>query len=222
MRFLTIPYFDEHFDLREPDALVGKTLMSAGSLVDGPLGNSAVLCGAALFSKPTVIIEKLSGGPVAVASDVREFIESRLENSGEMKDAVAAKLDVLQPGSEDCVTLSEAHLKNVVKQEEQKELAEMQTVFESWASQRKRQHARQDLAKEVLSRIDQVAAIKEDLKRREQLIFFFDREDELQVELQAKIPRYYGTPSKRLQKIIEKTKRRKEMKKAVDYVPPPL
>lgn len=51
VRFLRNPYFDDHFDLRDSQHLVGKTLWYIGRELQAPLGSNIRLLGLALYQK---------------------------------------------------------------------------------------------------------------------------------------------------------------------------
>lgn len=51
VKFLRNPYFDDHFDLKEPNHIIGKTLAWVSPLVGGLVGRSCEVLGWALYSK---------------------------------------------------------------------------------------------------------------------------------------------------------------------------
>ena len=51
VRFIRNPYFDDHFDLKEPSEIVGKTLVFFGKLTDDVLGRTCRLRGLILWKK---------------------------------------------------------------------------------------------------------------------------------------------------------------------------
>jgi len=50
VKFIRNQYFDDHFDLKEDNALVGKTLVMVGELIPGTIGNSSELLGYGLMA----------------------------------------------------------------------------------------------------------------------------------------------------------------------------
>lgn len=51
MPYVTNPWFDDHFDLKDPNELVGKTLAVFGRASEGVIRDSAVLIGLARWRK---------------------------------------------------------------------------------------------------------------------------------------------------------------------------
>lgn len=51
VKFLRNPYFDDHFDLTDPNHIVGKTLAWASPLVGGLVGRNCEVLGWALYNK---------------------------------------------------------------------------------------------------------------------------------------------------------------------------
>lgn len=51
MKYLRNPYFDDHFDLTDPNHIVGKTLAWASPLVGGLVGRNCEALGWALYNK---------------------------------------------------------------------------------------------------------------------------------------------------------------------------
>ena len=51
MKYLRNPYFDDHFDLRDPKLLFGKTLATLGKTFPDVLGNTYQLIGWGMYQK---------------------------------------------------------------------------------------------------------------------------------------------------------------------------
>ncbi|KAK8399356.1 hypothetical protein O3P69_003459 [Scylla paramamosain] len=75
VKFLRNPYYDDHFDLKEPDHLVGKTLAWASPLVGGLVGRSCEVLGWALYGKWDELeaaLDRLRTGKEHIAASVKE------------------------------------------------------------------------------------------------------------------------------------------------------
>lgn len=79
VKFIRNPYFDDHFDLKDENALVGKTLVMVGELIPGTIGNSAQLLGYGLYGKYEKGIEFISKIGSDVHMDVIETLKTFLE-----------------------------------------------------------------------------------------------------------------------------------------------
>lgn len=79
VRFLRNSYFDDHFDLTEDNALVGKTLIMVGELVPETIGNSAQLLGYGIYGKYEKGCELLAKVGSDVHKDAVEMLKTFLE-----------------------------------------------------------------------------------------------------------------------------------------------
>lgn len=73
VRYLRNPYFDDHFDLQDPNHIVGKTLAWLSPLVGGMVGASCELLGWALYNKWTELeaaINRIKDGNDSVAASM--------------------------------------------------------------------------------------------------------------------------------------------------------
>lgn len=73
MKFLRNPYFDDHFDLADPNHIVGKTLAWASPLVGGVVGRNCEVLGWALYNKWEELeaaLERLRAGKEHIAASV--------------------------------------------------------------------------------------------------------------------------------------------------------
>lgn len=79
--FIRNPYFDDHFDLTDDNALVGKTLVMIGEMIPGKIGNSSKLLGYGLYGKYDKGIQLLDKIGSDVHTDVIEMLKTFLEIS---------------------------------------------------------------------------------------------------------------------------------------------
>lgn len=73
MKFLRNPYFDDHFDLTDPNHIVGKTLAWTSPLVGGLVGRNCEVLGWALYNKwedLEVALNRLNEGKESIAPSV--------------------------------------------------------------------------------------------------------------------------------------------------------
>lgn len=79
VKFIRNSYFDDHFDLTDDNALVGKTLVMVGELIPGTIGNSSQLLGYGLYGKYEIAIEFLAKTGKDVHMDAIEMLKTFLE-----------------------------------------------------------------------------------------------------------------------------------------------
>lgn len=79
VKFIRNQYFDDHFDVTDDNALVGKTLLMVGELTPGKIGNSSQLLGCGLYGKYEKGIELLDKIGSDVHMDVIEMLKTFLE-----------------------------------------------------------------------------------------------------------------------------------------------
>lgn len=71
--YLRNPYFDDHFDLKDPNHIVGKTLAWVSPLISGVVGISCQILGWALYNKWAELeaaLNRASKGTEPVAASV--------------------------------------------------------------------------------------------------------------------------------------------------------
>lgn len=103
VHFIRNTYFDDHFDLTEDNALVGKTLVMVGELIPGKIGNSAQLLGYGLYGKYEKGIELLAKIGSEVHADVLEMLKTFLDTvkveDSEQLASFRQKIDEFTGGS---------------------------------------------------------------------------------------------------------------------------
>lgn len=75
--FLRNEFFDDHFDIRDNNHLIGKTLTMIGKKIDGPIGNGFTILGLCLNQKYSEAVEYIEKNPV-LHKDVLDLINENL------------------------------------------------------------------------------------------------------------------------------------------------
>lgn len=91
--FLRNEFFDDHFDIRDNNHLIGKTLTMIGKQLDGPIGNGFTILGLCLYQK---------------YSEAAKYIEKNQAVHKEILDLITENLTKITSEDEDykkCVTL---------------------------------------------------------------------------------------------------------------------
>lgn len=75
--FIRNEFFDDHFDIRDNNHLVGKTLTMIGKKIDGPIGNGFTILGLCLHQKYSEAVKYIEKNPV-LHKDVLDLINENL------------------------------------------------------------------------------------------------------------------------------------------------
>jgi len=134
--FLRNPYFDDHFDLRDGDHLVGKTMLAISSKIDNAImGNSFKILGLAYYNRWNDLsdhLEKLDSsvylGTVELAVTVID--KQAPENAEKLKDALAK----LQVKNKSLIEETEHFVNEAVTKNEEKEIQNQKTVCKNKAN----------------------------------------------------------------------------------------
>ncbi|XP_075212403.1 uncharacterized protein LOC142319243 [Lycorma delicatula] len=230
VRYIRNPYFDDHFDLRDPNHLVGKTLWMIGNETPDVLGRSYTLLGYVLHDKWDKLEKYInslldSKDTPTIYKDcislISKFVEenkgseqSEVIKNEEQLNVLLSKLKASNSlSSEDFLKATENKMKEVVKELETKSTEDQNKVYEDWEKFRERlvnEHIENMKREKTLQEIE---ASKQKIKEKEEELFFFDNESKLDLMIEKKTI----TPSIKWRGKIKK-------KRAVDaeYVPPEI
>ncbi|KAL1122522.1 hypothetical protein AAG570_002853, partial [Ranatra chinensis] len=229
VKFLRNPYFDDHFDLRDGDSIMGKTLVTASGSVENHLGRSYTLMGLSLYKKWEQLrdhLEKaLNGSDLVVHKDAADFAKEFIKRqepskdedkkeegilSGESKANLVSLLDKLDAQSlllnEPLLTTTEQRLKEVAQTRENE-------IVERQKKNRDRLISQMIRDIDTEKRLEKVKAAKEELTRREEELFFFDIESKIDLKIdnnKVRLPKKWTG------------RKKKKRTETVDYVPPEI
>ncbi|CAH1708246.1 28S ribosomal protein S27, mitochondrial [Aphis gossypii] len=211
--FLRNPYFDDHFDLADSDHLIGKTMLAISSKIDNTiLGNSFKTLGLAYYNRWNDLsshLEKVNGsihlGTVELA--VTAIDKRAPENAEKLKDA----LSKLQIENKNLTDETNNFVNEAVTKNEETEIHNQKSIYKKWESFRREELSRYLEHLNKLKRLQKVQQAKQDLKEKEQLLFFFDNEHKHDLVKEEKM--------KRMKKTVVKDK---TLKDDLTYVPPEI
>lgn len=194
--YLINPFFDDHFDLRNTNHLMGKTFLYLADEVeskDEALANSLKLLGYSLYEKFEAgnnFLVKAKQNPfytetVAFVKNLSEKVENIEENEpAKQFFETVGNLSSLKEGKVE--DLIENLLKNAVKEQETKDIEEQKKIYLSWIQER---DVKLDSEVQRFNRIERLLnaeKIQEDLKKEEKKLWFFENEDKIDMEIEAK------------------------------------
>ncbi|CAI6368406.1 unnamed protein product [Macrosiphum euphorbiae] len=211
--FLRNPYFDDHFDLADGDHLVGKTMLAISKKIDSTiLANSFKTLGLAYYNRWNDLsghLKKLDGSVYLETIELAvTAIDKRApENAEQLKDALA-KLHI---ENKSLTEESKNFVNEAVSTNEEKEIQTQKAIYKEWESFRREELSRYLEHLNKLKRLQKVQQAKQDLKEKEQLLFFFDNEHKHDLVKEEKL--------KRMKKTVVKDKSHKD---DLTYVPPEI
>ncbi|XP_063588712.1 small ribosomal subunit protein mS27-like [Penaeus indicus] len=212
IRYLRNPYFDDHFDLKEPNHIVGKTLAWVSPLIGGTVGSSCELLGWALYNKWDELeaaLSHLSDGKEPVAGSVvsgffvdilskintvKEIMESCEDQDS--REKVMSAITRIE-GTEGKV--AEVDIKDLVDKMIQEEVAaaeatfikEQEVAYQSWEKLREDEVQFQIEEYKKKQLLAEIAQKKKALEEREEVIYFFDNKERLEMLLPDRKKKFY-------------------------------
>ncbi|XP_077510830.1 uncharacterized protein LOC144121479 [Amblyomma americanum] len=195
------PFFDDHFDLNEPDHLIGKTLMLFCGGVDDLLHRSYFLVGCGLYQKWNKCVEFLEsllkkksdgGGDLLTRSAVKTFREAMDREDGGLgaEDERRKKLESALAALEDSGGFSDADAHELLLEAlkklpalEQADIEEQKRNFELWQELRHKALEEQTQLFLREKTIEAIRARKKELREKEELLYAFENWDKLEMEL---------------------------------------
>jgi len=172
-------YHDDHFDLREPEKILGKTIWYLNRLDSDSLSKSLTFLGLALWGKIDQALE------LDLPEVVEEVAEEILKVSD--KDAVVKKLNSAATVSLDVDGELLKKCSEFLAKEETGIVEEQKQLYIQWNEERMKKI---NAANEKLKRkveLDNIVYEKEKLSKEEEQLFFFDNQMELDQEKEKKL-----------------------------------
>lgn len=203
VKFLRNPFDDEHFDLRDPQKIVGKTLVAATKDRNDSLHQSLKIIGLALFGKVDLVkkeIESCKNNNVKLVTEIVDLLPDDL--------AIKENLKQLESVSEDVQNFLEKQLSESIAVTSEKDIANQCNTFKLWENERLQ--ALEDQKKRLLTgeRLAEIERLKNELKEREERLWFFENEEKIELEIEEGLAALPTKPTKQKGKIEE------------NYVPP--
>jgi len=178
-------YHDDHFDLREPEKILGKTIWYLNRLDSDPLSKSLTFLGLALWGKMDQALE------LELPEVVQEVAEEILKVSD--KDAVVKKLNSAAKVNLEVDGELLKKCENLLAEEEKGIVEEQKQFYIQWNEERMKKI---NAANEKLKRkveLDNIVYEKEQLSKEEERLFFFDNQMELDQEKEKKLTEWKKT-----------------------------
>lgn len=195
VRYIINDFYDDHFDVKNTNHLVGKTLLLLSKEVQAAnevLANSLKLLGFSLY-------EKFDQGNAFLAQskgktffkECADIVKSLGEKIEDMEANQPAKKFYESIGSltlkdEKVDDLIEGLMKKAVQENEAKDIEEQKKIYAQWNVERE-----QKLTDEVnrfnrIQRLVNAEKLSEDIEKEERRLWFFENEEKLDLDIESK------------------------------------
>lgn len=217
--FLLNPYDDDHFDLRNPMFICGKTLYHVGKEFDDIVGRSVQIFGLALYnkwSKALSVLDKFEKNSKVVLSEtidkVNEVIDSLSEETEEKEEAtkLVEKLNSLKSSDK----LEDGNLQTLISEKlnlipglEATDIKSMTQIILQFPSERERSLNAQLLRLAQQQKRGEIEEKKKELVEKEKLLYFFENANQIEMDFEA--------AEKKIAEIMSQTQVEEE-----EYIPP--
>ncbi|XP_063708442.1 uncharacterized protein LOC134837060 [Culicoides brevitarsis] len=199
--FLRNPYFDDHFDLKNSQHLVGKTFLLIGKELtktgDTKLGTNIQLLGLGLYEKYTEAVKFLESTKGAeLEKDVIGKINEALAKVGEEEQ----KNEAFQQFKNAIETIGSTHkvvesnfeeklndfCKNVVKENEAKDMEQQKKIYAAWNEIREKRLKEEIERLQRTERLKHIEKLTTEMEAEERKLWFFENEEQLNLDIESK------------------------------------
>nr|XP_018899977.1 PREDICTED: 28S ribosomal protein S27, mitochondrial [Bemisia tabaci] len=227
VRFLINPYFDDHFDLRQPGDLIGKTFIFIGKGLKDPVGNSLILYGLVMrkkLEKAKGFADTLASGKEKVCGDVLTLVGEALNveiAEAEKEEFEKKKSDLLeslkkienQTVPETLISLVEGRLKDAVSKHEMNDIQNQCKLYDQWEKDRVHLYLELLEQRDRERRLAEVNNKLRELEEKEEELYYFQMKDKMEIQMEEKL--------KEIRKREEKLQAIRKAE-AEEYIPPEM
>nr|CAG4643938.1 EOG090X05Q1 [Lepidurus arcticus] len=232
--YIREPFFDDHFDLTEPNALVGKTLAYLGKHFhkldqsDGVAHTSRVL-GWTMYGKHNNALDametvaKSKPAPLIFQSQFeicKEHIAAIKPESSEaevLTEKMQRSLENLEQNylnPQDIQEVLRSRVEKAVQDHGAQDIAEQTATYAQWEALRESEVRKQLEAKVTQERLKILETKKRELAEKEERLFFFDNLTQLELQMEEK------EKERDELKALEASKKKKTVVEEDSYIPP--
>ncbi|KAB0799649.1 hypothetical protein PPYR_07529 [Photinus pyralis] len=179
VKYVRNPHDDEHFDLKDPHRIVGKTLIEIARPFQDSLNRSFYLLGVMLYKpdKAVGVIDKFVKDNVVVYKNVLSVVP---------EEALGTfSVDKLQMESVELGIL-EDNVRTAVNKMSEKDIAVQCEAYVRWEKERKEALENQHKRLLAMQRLSNIEKLQKDMKEKEMLLWFFENEEKIELEIEAK------------------------------------
>ena len=188
------PHFDDHFDIKNTNHLLGKTfLYLADETANKVTSNSLKLLGYSLYEKYDKGIEFLAKSKSATffketVEIVKNFTEKveKLEENEPAKKFFAAVSELTSLQDENVADLIEKSMKKAISEQEPKDIEAQKKSYSLWIDERQQKLDSEIERLNRIQRLINIEKVQEDLESEEKKLWFFENEDKIDMEIEGK------------------------------------
>lgn len=229
--YIRNPYFDDHFDLTDPRDLVGKTLSFQGKHRMDALGRTCQLRGLILYKKYDDVLKLIKEWSETIQDKIvyEEVFELISKDNSNLQDQDIEKFKLVDDSlfllkkkqnlKENLIETMQNLIRAVVKEKAEEDISKQCQIYSNWEQTRASILQMQIKAIEKERRIVNIENMKKQLKEREQLLTFFDNEEEIELQIE-KIEEKERKADERVRRMYKSQKKLKDLVTVESYVPP--
>lgn len=176
VKFLRNPYFDDHFDLRNPNHIVGKTLTKLCSKTDNVLFQNLHVLGLVLHEKNDQALEALKN-----LNGIYKEIVPILEKNELLKDVVSSMKII----DENVQSELEVLIKEAFKKCGESDIKQQKEIYQRWDKERLDALEEQKQRLLRIQRLESIEKTRKDLQSQEQKLWFFENEDKIDLQIDS-------------------------------------
>ncbi|XP_071441539.1 small ribosomal subunit protein mS27 [Hetaerina americana] len=220
VKYIRNPYFDDHFDLRDTNHLIGKTfvILSRALPENDPIRLTYELVGWSLYEKwdkAKAFLEKFKSSKEeyilyeGITLIEKAFSEGeRTQSKEQVQEFLSSikNLPKVQLREEpSLLSLMEDRLKQVISQQEKNDITQQLEQYNIWGEERMEMLKKQAEMYQREFKLKKIEEKKKELIEKEEMLFFFDKKDELDmvIEKNEEIKRIYENEQKKKKKVEE-------------------
>lgn len=182
VKYLRNPFDDEHFDLKDPNKIVGKTLAMITKGKTDPLNQSFYILGLALFGKDDEVQKVCSKITTPLYKELLDLVPE----DSKSKDIITQ----LKSESADVNDILVKNVEATARKTSESDITQQCQVFEKWEQERLRRMEEQKKRLTTAKRLENIEDIQKALKEKEERLWFFENEEQIDLEIDAK-KKYY-------------------------------
>jgi len=178
-------YMDDHFDLRDPEKILGKSLWYFNKSSEDSLSRSLTFLGLIMWGKVDIALQmKMDDIVEEIVQEVAKIVNNE-KIAVIINDAKKVNIDV------DKELLKRAN--DVLTQNELSLIGETKKQYEKWNEERDERFNVEYERHERKKNIESITQIKEELSREEERLFFFKNKEKLDYEMEEKVNNWKKT-----------------------------
>ncbi|KAJ2950685.1 hypothetical protein O0L34_g8945 [Tuta absoluta] len=218
VKFLRNPYFDDHFDLKDPLLLAGKTLAWISERSKDNVHNNLQILGWLFYKKYDNLLETCESCSKTSFKLYREIIDLMKKESesveGDNKEklekclSLLSKVDTADNALEESLKIC---IENAINRVQTNDIKQQQQLFKSWAQIREEKLEEQTKRLDRAKRMQLIQERQDQMKQEEQRLWFFENEEAIDLQIEEK------------EKLVEApTGKKATAKSDEEYIPPEI